>query len=286
MEKGRVSVIMSAYNVEKTIGKAIKSVLGQTYKDIELVVVDDCSTDRTADIVKSFDDSRIKHIRNERNMGAGWARDIGIKVSTGEWIAFVDSDDWLSEDFIESMVNGAVRYNADLVSAGYTRVEGEKETVFLPEAEGVQDKWIVTDPKNIVYKFLNITLSKREIWDNFHYSHLRFQEDVTSLNFLIYHAKKRAFVRNAGYYYWQNPESLCHKASKVKTLIYNALAAVELNSYFEKVDKSMARLEMFKLPFNSLCQVAMDKRQKTELEKYKEELGKLLIYAMQNYDII
>lgn len=74
---GKVSVIMSAWNTGETIGRAIGSVLGQTYNDIELVIVDDCSADNTAEVVKTYNDRRIKYVRNERNMGAGWASTAG-----------------------------------------------------------------------------------------------------------------------------------------------------------------------------------------------------------------
>lgn len=90
---GLVSVIMPSFNTEKYIKYAIDSVLGQTYKNIELIIVDDCSTDNSVDVIKKYDDPKIKLIVNECNKGAAFSRNIALIESKGEWIAFLDSDD-------------------------------------------------------------------------------------------------------------------------------------------------------------------------------------------------
>ena len=93
-----VSVIIPTYNRAHLLGRAIESVVGQTYKDFELIVVDDGSTDDTEKVVGNFKDERIRYISLEKNMGAGVARNRGIEASRGKYIAFQDSDDeWLAE---------------------------------------------------------------------------------------------------------------------------------------------------------------------------------------------
>jgi len=100
----KVSVIIPTYNRAHLIGKAIKSVLNQTYKDFEVIVVDDGSTDNTEEIVKSFTDFKIHYICHKHNRGASAARNTGIKASRGEYIAFLDSDDeWLPEKLDKQM---------------------------------------------------------------------------------------------------------------------------------------------------------------------------------------
>jgi glycosyltransferase involved in cell wall biosynthesis len=93
-----VSVILPVFNGEVTIGRAVRSVLGQTISDLELVVVDDGSTDHTSEVVSGYSESRLKSIRLERNSGTAAARNVGISRARGEYIAFLDSDDeWLAD---------------------------------------------------------------------------------------------------------------------------------------------------------------------------------------------
>jgi glycosyltransferase involved in cell wall biosynthesis len=118
----KISIVTTAYNIEAYIKKCLMSLVGQTYEDIEIIVVNDCSTDKTMDIVGMFDDERIKVVNHEKNMGAGWARRTGIAAATGEYVITVDGDDWLSEDFIEKLVKNAEETDADIVSGGITYV--------------------------------------------------------------------------------------------------------------------------------------------------------------------
>ena len=86
---------MSCYNAEKTVARAIQSVLNQTYQDFELVIVNDCSTDNSEQVIKQFNDSRIKLINHSENKGAGLARRTAIANMSGDYMTFLDADDYL-----------------------------------------------------------------------------------------------------------------------------------------------------------------------------------------------
>ena len=92
MEQNLVSVVMPAYNSEKYIAESIESVLNQTFKNFEIIVVDDGSTDNTRKIISDYKDNRIRYYYQE-NLGSGAARNLGLSNSRGNWIAFLDSDD-------------------------------------------------------------------------------------------------------------------------------------------------------------------------------------------------
>ena len=95
---GLVSIIMPSYNSAKYIAASMESVLAQTYADWELLIVDDCSTDNTVEIIRSFDDPRIRLFINEKNAGAAMSRNRALREAKGKWIAFLDSDDlWVPE---------------------------------------------------------------------------------------------------------------------------------------------------------------------------------------------
>jgi glycosyltransferase involved in cell wall biosynthesis len=99
-----VSVIIPTYNRANLVQRAIKSVLNQTYKNIEIIVVDDGSEDNTEEVVRAFNDERIKYIRNKENKGVAASRNIGLKFSKGEYITFLDSDDEFLPEKIEKQL--------------------------------------------------------------------------------------------------------------------------------------------------------------------------------------
>lgn len=115
-----VSIIMPNYNGEKYLKETLDSVLNQTYENWELLFVDDCSTDRSVEIVKSYKDSRIKIFSNETNSGAATSRNYALREAKGKWIAFLDSDDLWTNDKLEKQV-GFMEKNA--YSFSYTKYE-------------------------------------------------------------------------------------------------------------------------------------------------------------------
>ena len=99
-----VSIIMPSYNTARFIEQSIQSVLNQTYKNLELIIVDDCSTDNTDEVVATFTDERIRYIKNERNQGAAVSRNTAIEQAQGKWIGFLDSDDLWAVDKLEKQI--------------------------------------------------------------------------------------------------------------------------------------------------------------------------------------
>lgn len=110
---GKVSIIIPTYNRGKLITKSVKSVLSQTYKNIEVIVVDDNSTDKTEQILNKIKDKRLKYIKLKKNMGAAYARNIGIKKANGKYIGFNDSDDVFHKTKIEKQLLNMVSNNSD-----------------------------------------------------------------------------------------------------------------------------------------------------------------------------
>lgn len=103
--KPKVSVVIATYNRASLLSRAVNSVLNQTYKDFEIIIVDDCSTDSTQKVVQSFADTRIRAVQNTRNMGQSRSRNTGIRMAQGEYVAFLDDDD----EWVESKIARQVR---------------------------------------------------------------------------------------------------------------------------------------------------------------------------------
>ena len=140
MEKALVSVVMPAYNMERFIEAAIRSVQVQTYENWELLVIDDCSGDRTCEIVAELaaQDTRIRLIRNEENMGVAKTRNRGFELAQGQYVALLDSDDLWRSEKLDSQLRLAQTTGADIVYCSYAMVDEEGRSVckdfLVPEA--------------------------------------------------------------------------------------------------------------------------------------------------------
>ena len=143
---GLISIIMAAYNAEKTIEQAINSVLSQTYPDFELLVVNDCSTDKTAMLAEAIvkKDDRVRLISNEKNSGVSYTRKHGLEEASGEWVAILDSDDAWAPEKLEKQINLQKKTNADLLFTG---------SAFM-DADGKPIDWYLAAPAEVTYRQL------------------------------------------------------------------------------------------------------------------------------------
>lgn len=123
MKKGLVSIIMPTYNCGKFIAETIKTVLEQTYTNWELVIVDDCSKDDTEQVVKSFNDSRIRYYKLEQNSGAAVARTTAMQKAEGEYMAFLDSDDLWKKDKLEKQLKFMKDNKYNFTCTAYEQVD-------------------------------------------------------------------------------------------------------------------------------------------------------------------
>lgn len=121
----KVSIIVPCYGVEQYLDRCVESLVGQTLLNIEIILVDDLSPDRTPEMCDEWakKDSRIRVVHKVQNGGLGLACNTGIEVSTGEYIAFCDSDDYVDKDMYETMYNAAAKENVDVVFSGIKTVD-------------------------------------------------------------------------------------------------------------------------------------------------------------------
>lgn len=114
-----ISVIVPVYNLEKYISRCIDSILIQTYHNLELILIDDGSTDNSLNVINSYKDNRIK-VYSHKNQGPGYSRNKGLKLSKGEFITFIDGDDYVSKYYLEYMIQGLKKYNSDMAVCNYS----------------------------------------------------------------------------------------------------------------------------------------------------------------------
>lgn len=148
-----VSIIMPAYNAEKYISQAIQSVIEQTYKKWELIIIDDCSSDNTLNIVKLYakKDERIKYTKQSSNYGAAKARNIGIEMSKGDYIAFLDSDDLWRKEKLEKQITFMKENNLTFTCTYYDKIDENSNSLNIVvkyKKEAVYNELLKSSPGN------------------------------------------------------------------------------------------------------------------------------------------
>ena len=123
----KVSVVVPIYNAEKYLVQCIESVIAQTLKEIEILLIDDGSTDQSLKICNEYSKRIVElQVFSNKNIGQGLERNFGVKRAVGEYVAFLDADDQYKEDMLETLYGKAVEFNADMVSGGYADIHDKK----------------------------------------------------------------------------------------------------------------------------------------------------------------
>lgn len=222
MNKSKISVIVPAYNAENMIENCIQSILNQTYRNLEIVIVNDGSTDGTLDILKGLSnkDSRIK-IVDIKNGGVSHARNTGIDIATGSYITFVDSDDTIEPDMYEYLINLIEKYSVDIAHCSYANIDkyGNRRVVGDTGREILQNhdealKCLVSG--RLFIGGLCNKLYKIKLFDDVRLDEtIKFNEDILINYELFDKAKTSVYSDRALYDYYANDESSTHSSDPV-----------------------------------------------------------------------
>ena len=244
MEKNiKVSIIVPAYNVEGYIEDCLNSLIKQTLQEIEIIVINDGSTDKTGEIIAKFakKDSRIIAITQE-NKGLSGARNTGLEIVKGEYIGFVDSDDWVDSNYFEKLYNSAKEEDADMAVASilkhkpqYNRynVQFTKPSV----ATSIQEKVRICQDKTKRFFYVWNKLCKTELIknNNLFFPEGRIYEDVLFTMQTIYNANKIVSVIDTEYHYIERSTSILKsKGKSEKKLNDHKVAYIELQDFAKK----------------------------------------------------
>lgn len=242
MKKGIVSVIIPIYKVEKFLRICLESVINQTYKNLEIILVDDGSPDNCGEICDEYasKDSRIKVIHKE-NGGLSDARNAGIEVATGEYITFVDSDDFLFLNMVEILYQLCKKNRAEFSMCQCVHCT-EKDEKFMMEKSEIQEKIEIFEEKEkmkayMVSKKIDTVVWKKmyakRLFDNIRFPKGKLHEDTFVMHLLIESANKVVITNEYGYVYRINPESIMNRNFSSKRL--DAIEAhVEKKDFMEK----------------------------------------------------
>lgn len=236
--KVMISVIIPVYNTEKYIKRCLDSVTHQTYSDLEILIVDDGSTDSSSDICKEYQkkDNRIKYIRKS-NSGQGASRNLALDECRGEWISFVDSDDWIDLKMYEDMLS-ACSDSTDIVICGWVRNHGFKEVVQgKPEAKTFYNNqelikaylctpYITSSMCNKIYR--------RTLFDGIRFPTYRAREDSATIYKILAKASETIHIVKPLYYQYVRPGSTERSKFTKKKLVSLEIAKQEKECLLEK----------------------------------------------------
>ena len=257
MEMPLVSIILPVYNAQSHLNRCLGSICAQQYEDLEIIVINDGSKDQSLPVCGEFrkKDSRILLV-DKANSGVSDTRNLGLKLASGKYVQFVDSDDYIAPDYTARLVEAAERSGADLVISPYTMVipagaskpeqvlekiqddlgvmhvarpPETREYGFLPA--GIYDKdtfalRLMDKPASYFYSVLWNKLYRRDLLaahDIRFTSEMRWAEDLVFNMQYIQYAEVFASIPQPGYYYVQNPQSICHTQIKPATLVQNKI---------------------------------------------------------------
>lgn len=257
MNQPLVSIILPVYNAQSHLARCVGSICAQTYRSIEIIILNDGSKDQSLPVCEEFrqKDPRILLV-DKANSGVSDTRNLGLKLASGKYVEFVDSDDYLDPDFTERLVAAAEENEADFVIAPYKmvipagaskpeqvldKIQDElgvmsvarppevREYGFLPA--GVYDKdtfalRLMDKPASYFYSVLWNKLYRRDILtgnDIQFVSEMRWAEDLVFNLRYIQYAERFVAIDKPGYYYVQNPQSICHTQINAATIVQNKL---------------------------------------------------------------
>lgn len=218
MNNPLISVIVPVYNVEQYLNRCVESIVSQSYKNLEIILVDDGSPDNCPKMCDEWaeKDGRIKVIHKE-NGGLSDARNVGITASCGELITLVDSDDYIHPDMIQKLLNRMIRDNSDIALCNYELVGNWDFSKEYP----IKDEVLTCDEaldKLVEYYYWHYEIAcaklyKRYLFDFVKFPEGKLHEDVFTAHLFFSNCNKISCVSGALYYYVKNDESIVHSYS-------------------------------------------------------------------------
>lgn len=236
MKKPIISIIVPVYNVEEYLSKCIESLVNQTLKDIEIILVNDGSPDKSLDIMKKY----AKKYNNivcidKENGGQGSARNKALTEAKGEYVTFVDSDDWIALDMCEKLLNKAQEEQSDLVFANYYKVESGNEIpgeIYGMDEKEILKKYLLTQ-SGPCHKLIKKSLI---IDNNLYFPEIRAYEDISIVPVWGLYADKISCVNENLYYY------LIREGSTMKQTTYNP----KLEAIFVSLENLLNKIKKLK----------------------------------------
>ncbi len=233
----KITVIVTLYNIEDYIERAIASVCAQTYRNLEILLVDSGSEDRSGEICDQWaeKDPRIQIIRRKENLGPSGARNLGIEAATGDYIAFVDGDDWIDAPMYEEMLRAMLACDADLAVCNYRVVRSDEvrdtstDDVTILNHRELLEVFLQEDESYNIQNAVWNKLCKRELLSELRLPEGRIFEDIIYAVKLLALSQKCVYLNQARYNYFSNRSGSIMNSTRINRILQD-----QVRSYQEK----------------------------------------------------
>lgn len=292
-----ISVIIPVYNVEKYLSKCIDSVISQTFKDLEIILIDDGSKDNCSIICDEYSkiDSRIKVI-HKKNGGLSSARNAGLKEATGKYIGFVDSDDWIESSMYETLYNIMEEYKSDIVQCRFLKTENENaDRLLLNSSEknieiinNIQALNNLYNDRYVETVVVWNKLYRKNLFENLIFPENKIHEDEFIIHKLLYKSEKVILCDQIMYYYRKTDKSIINSGFSEKKL-HKLEAVKERADFFKEIKnknlykKTLIHYKDLLIEYFFLCKVYLYK-DPFHMKKIKHEYRKIFFRYLVNTD--
>ena len=286
MNNPKISIIVPIYNTEKYLSKCIESIQNQTYKNLEIILVNDGSTDHSLQICHKYalNDQRIIVIDKE-NRGISSARNSGLDIASGDYIGFVDSDDYISKDMYQYLLKASLKQNADIVECGFYRVD---ESYKIISSHPLKNKIIIgsyvcsksyAQRKNASTVNWN-KLYQKKIFDNTRFPVFNYSGDSWVNARAFYNCQKKITIEGCHYYYLKHKKSVTNIPFKVEKFD-KIMAWKDIYEFYKENFKEFCPYSALRIAGNALSLYKNIKE--TVPEKKQKEYINVLITEFKNY---
>ena len=284
-----ISVIVPVYNVESYLDRCVNSILHQTFQGFELVLVDDGSTDNSGVMCDELakEDSRIIVLHKD-NGGLSDARNKGIEVASGDYITFIDSDDWISSDYLSKLYTNLLKFNADISCCNFyktncylAKIASKNSGTFTLIADEKYRYFLENESVSATAK-----LFKKNIFENVKFPKGKLYEDVATIFSAFIKSKKIVFDTSEMYFYFQHTNSITKRKFSEKTLDFlDAWQSVNDQIYKLNVSnelKKLAKLRYAKV-FFTLAAIMAFYGIEGNIDQARKNKGYILENLSKNY---
>ncbi len=206
--KNKISIIVPVYNTSKYLDKCLNCLLNQTYDNLEIIVVEDCSTDNSREVLKKYGkNQKIKIIYNKKNSGLSFSRNIGLKFATGEYIGYIDSDDYVELDYYEKLINSIIKNNSEIAICDMKVIYENNKMEVLSKCCNAKEFNLINIINNGLAASACNKLFKKSIISKYEFEVGKVNEDLAVVIPALVNAKKISYAQTY-YYYIQRGGSI------------------------------------------------------------------------------